>query len=70
MRSLYAGGLLIAGGFTVMPERLLGRLISETVVWPQLAIGGAMIASGIWLLLREAWMRRKGARKEPATGPV
>lgn len=52
MQSLYAGGLLIAGGFTFLPVRLLGRLTFGGT-WPALnyLIVAGMVGLGIWLLV-------------------
>lgn len=50
MQSLYATGLLIAGGFTFLPERLLGRLtfgeimpIANTVIIVPMVILGLVL---------------------------
>lgn len=61
MQSLYALGLLIAGGFTFLPYRLLGRLtFGESTPALNLIISGAMIGTGLWLLWR-LWQGRRVA---------
>lgn len=51
MQGLYAGGLLIAGGFTFLPFRLLGRLtFGETLPVLNYVIVGVMVLTGVWLL--------------------
>lgn len=52
MQSLYAFALLIAGGFTFLPERLLGRLVTEAGTVPHMLIAGGMIGGGIVMLVR------------------
>lgn len=52
MQSLYAFGLLIAGGFTFLPFRLLGRLtFGETLPVINYVIVAAMVGGGLWLLV-------------------
>jgi uncharacterized membrane protein len=52
MQSLYALGLLIAGGFTFLPNRLLGRLtFGETYPMINYAFIALMVAGGLWMLL-------------------
>lgn len=52
MQGLYAAALLIAGGFTLLPQRLLGRLMTEASVLPHVLIVSAMVGSGLVLLVR------------------
>ncbi len=53
MQSLYAGALLIAGGFTFLPYRFLGRLtFGETMPALNYGIVAGMTAAGIWLIAR------------------
>lgn len=60
MQSLYALGLLIAGGFTFLPERLLGRLtFGES--YPVINYIFVVLAAsgGIWMLIN---LRRSAPR--------
>lgn len=53
MQSLYAFGLLIAGGFTFLPDRLLGRLtFGETIPALNFLIVAGMVGLGVYLLWR------------------
>ncbi|MEO0495757.1 MAG: DUF2306 domain-containing protein [Pseudomonadota bacterium] len=52
MQSLYATGILIAGGFTFLPNRLLGRLtFGETMPAINYAFVAIVVAMGLWLLI-------------------
>lgn len=53
LKSLYISGMLIAGGFTFLPDRLLGKLTFGEV-WPMLnyAFVGLLALVGIVLLVR------------------
>ncbi|CAN0597837.1 unnamed protein product [Ectocarpus sp. 12 AP-2014] len=51
LQSLYIAGIVIAGGFTFLPDRLLGRLtFGEAFPWVNLVFVGCCAALGIWLL--------------------
>ena len=52
MQALYAAALLIAGGFTFLPGRLLGRLVTEETALPHAVIVTAMVGSGVLILAR------------------
>ncbi|MEL6678558.1 MAG: DUF2306 domain-containing protein [Pseudomonadota bacterium] len=53
LQSLYATGILIAGGFTFLPERLLGRLtFGETFPWINLVFVAVVAVGGVWMLVR------------------
>jgi uncharacterized membrane protein len=56
LQSLYATGILIAGGFTLLPHRLLGRLtFGESHPWINYVTVAAMVCLGVWLLVRTFW---------------
>ena len=53
MQNLYAGALLIAGGFTFLPDRLIGRLtFGESYPLINVAIAVAMVLAGVWLIVQ------------------
>ena len=53
MASLYASGLVIAGAFTFLPHRLLGRLtFGEIFPAINYAFVGCVAAFGIWMYVR------------------
>lgn len=53
MQTLYGSALLIAGGFTFLPHRFLGRMtFGETMPLLNYAIVAAMVAAGIVLIAR------------------
>ena len=53
MQSLYVYGMLIAGGFTFLPDRLLGRLtFGETFPMINYALVAILALIGVWFLLR------------------
>lgn len=52
MRSLYILGLLIAGGFTFLPDRLLGRMISEASVVPHFVLIGLSLAAATYGIMK------------------
>lgn len=52
MQSLYASGLLIAGGFTFLPNRLLGRLtFGEIMPAINYVFVAIVVAGGLWMLI-------------------
>lgn len=60
MRLLYAGGLLIAGGFTFLPYRLLGRLtLGESVPAVNLTVVALMVGTGLVLIVRTLHEHRR-----------
>lgn len=53
LQSLYATGILIAGGFTFLPHRLLGRMtFGELYPWVNFVFIGVTALIGILLLVR------------------
>ena len=51
LQSLYIAGIMIAGGFTFLPDRLLGRLtFGETFPWVNLIFVGCCAVVGTVLL--------------------
>ncbi|MEL7273415.1 MAG: DUF2306 domain-containing protein [Pseudomonadota bacterium] len=53
MQGLYGFGLLIAGGFTLLPFRFLGRMtFGETMPWINYAIVAAMVSIGVVVVVR------------------
>lgn len=52
LQSLYATGIMIAGGFTFLPHRLLGRLtFGETAPWINLVFIGLIACLGLWVFV-------------------
>lgn len=53
MQSLYVYGMLIAGGFTFLPHRLLGRLtFGETLPMINYALVTVLVLTAVWWLVR------------------
>jgi len=53
LQSLYASGIAIAGGFTLLPHRLLGRLtFGEIYPWINYAFIGLVSIVGAWLFVK------------------
>ena len=51
MQTLYASALLIAGGFTFLPFRMLGRLtFGEVMPLVNYGIVAVMVSLGVWLI--------------------
>ncbi len=58
MRSVFAGALLLAGLFTVMPGRIMDAVLLEPLPMPmQIAVTGALVAAALsaaWRMMRPA----------------
>ncbi len=53
MQTLYGSALLIAGGFTFLPQRFLGRMtFGETMPVLNYAIVAVMVMAGLVLIAR------------------
>lgn len=64
LQSLYASGLAIAGGFTLLPDRLLGRLtFGEVMPAANYVLVGLLASFGAWLLVRAFARPDPSARK-------
>lgn len=77
MRLLYATGLLIAGGFTLLPHRLLGRLtFGESIPAINVAVVAAMALAGAALTVHALREHRRLVlgpaldAAKPATSPA
>ena len=61
MVQIYAAGILIAGGFTFMPYRFLGRMtFGEWIPALNFAIVAVLAGGGIYLMWRSRGMGRSG----------
>lgn len=64
LQSLYATGIAIAGGFTLLPDRLLGRLtFGEVFPLINYVLVAILASFGAWLLVRSFTKPDLSARK-------
>ena len=61
LRILYGAALLIPGAFTLLPDRLLGRLLfPDGMAWTNYAVMILTIGAGLWTIVQ--------ARRRPLAG--
>lgn len=63
MTQIYVGGILIAGGFTFAPYRIMNRVVIEGSTAWQLVLLTSLVF-GPWLVLH--WAQRRTRRARPA----
>ncbi|EFL88548.1 transmembrane protein [Ahrensia sp. R2A130] len=53
LQGLYAAGIMVAGAFTLMPNRLLGRLtFGESYPWINYGLVAIIAVCGLWLMFQ------------------
>jgi uncharacterized membrane protein len=59
VRSLYFGGIVGAGAFTLLPGRLMNKVVFQGDETAPLMVAAGIAAALLWLTSKELWRRRR-----------